>query len=825
MATTQRLSLVARYLAAPKGVYGSKAPYHRADENPMRPLCTITLSFAAGIIIAHCGGLPVVLFPGLALCAVLALSNLRRVQGAHLVRLSRLNRTVYVLTAALIAGGFCLLTQGRPSARDPAHLAPLGQTIPLAGLVLSLETHASHTEVVLQTGRLYIDSLRLRISGKILLTLPSAPTFVTPGTTVLARATRLPVYGKRNPAGFDYQAYLQRRGIHARFKCETIQVLEPPSTPRARGLHVLYQTRNRVRSTLKRYAPSTPSYGLLSALLLGDTGHVPDPLVEDFRAAGLSHLLAVSGLHVLCIGLLVYRLLPAFLLRMGFTWRSTEIVRVVTVLFLLSAFMVLTGGKSSVIRATCMTSVWILSPVVQRPSSPLNSLALAALLIVASRPLAVFDVGFQLSFAAVLGLLTLYPILTSLLPRSGTKKGFAASLFAMCIATFNASLAALLATLPLTLYHFDHTSLSGLVLNTVAIPVTMFCMIAGLLMLMGSLFSSLIAAFFADLAGALCHVLAFIADAGSTTLSLLDISSGTSLRTTLCMSFALVLFTLCAYRSIRWKCVLAGLALGLSIYAYDLVHRPAHPVLSVLFFDVGHGDAALIGLPNGKQLVIDTGRARRNKRSNVISRHLEHLGRDTVDAVILTHPHSDHTGGLSGLQHSATLSTLYSNSGPGHTPHVSLVAGDALHLDPTVRIRVLAPTRWMLTHTNVNNHSIIILIEYGETRFLFLGDAERDAERALISRYAALLPGSEVIKVAHHGSSTSSTKYLLDAITRERENVEVAVISSGRGGEYGLPDEDVVDRWRHVAERVHLTARSGALWLYSNGRKINDRAW
>ncbi|MBX2819014.1 MAG: MBL fold metallo-hydrolase, partial [Rhodothermaceae bacterium] len=213
--------------------------------------------------------------------------------------------------------------------------------------------------------------------------------------------------------------------------------------------------------------------------------------------------------------------------------------------------------------------------------------------------------------------------------------------------------------------------------------------------------------------------------------------------------------------------------------------------------------------------------------AHVIATHLNRYQIDCIDAVLLTHPDQDHVGGLQQLLDKHCIHTIYTSGDQRfkieeRNLHRTLTAGDHIDLDTSVVLRVLSPTPNLINHTNSNEGSLVLLIEYGRIQFLFMGDAEQEAEHQLVTNFPEVL-SSEVIKVGHHGSQTSSSRSFVQHATSK--DIQYAVISTGPQTRYGLPDEHIVERWLATGAIVHNTATSGALWLYSDGRSIKQRHW
>ena len=654
------------------------------------------------------------------------------------------------------------------------------------------------------------------------------------GDVVRLRGLLRALPSPRNPADFDYGSYLQRRGIYALlsvYEAADVAVLGTDGGVLGR---VVVPVRRYAARCLATLLPTERGRMVLSALVLGDRSRIDEGTREAFARTGLMHLLAVSGLHVLLVGMVLYALLRPLVLRLGVPRQAMEVFRAAATMAVLGLYLLLTGGSASTVRAVIMAGLLIGGVLLQRPTNTLNALGVAALVLLLLRPAALFDVGFQLSFAAVGAIVTLGHRLDEAVPSQWQQRKALKWLASMV----SVSLAATLGTMPVLLYHFGFVSFAGLALNLAAIPLTMGALAAGLAMLALGWVPAL-ASVFGVAADALARVLLWIAGWGEQALGWMAWDSYVdSPWVLLALLAGLIALVQWPRPRLRWRWAAAVLFPLTSGVSMDVAGGDQRPRLDVLFFDVGQGDAALVSLPNGRHVLIDAGLrdGYTDQGMRTLLPHLKRYGIRALDAVVISHPHSDHLGGLPALLRAVPIhrvihngdnysSDLYAETAhlldSLRIPHQAVRTGDTLALDPDVRIHVLAPNPDGPAE-NTNDASVVMRVVYGETAFLFTGDAEKEAEADLSTRYGPLLE-STVIKVGHHGSSTSSTPAFVSHAVPD--SGAIAVVSVARRNKYGLPDEEVLTQWHAHGADVRLTAEQGAVWLRSDGKRVSEVDW
>ena len=659
----------------------------------------------------------------------------------------------------------------------------------------------------------------------------------------------LPV--RRNPADFDYGTFLAHRGISATLHLRDGEEVTFLAPTRQLDDRLALAVQARVRQAVARFVPNPESRAVLLALLLADRSQLDEATTDTFRETGLMHLLAVSGLHVFLVGLAVFVLLGPLLMRTGMRRQRVMWIRAAISLGLLAVYVLVTGGSVSVVRAFVMAAIMILGTALERRRDTLNALGAAAIVLLVLRPTALFEVGFQLSFSAVGALVTLSPHLTQAVPlawRSGTVGKWVTS-------SSVASIAATLGTAPVLLAHFGRVALGGLVLNLPAIPLTGATLGAGI----GTVVCSPIP-WLGETFGALASVSAWTlvqtSTLGAETLGgvavvgFLDDGWIIAALATLLLAGALWRHPVARLRLGLVACALVALSISSSAIRGD-----ASPRLEALFLDVGQGDATLLRLPNGRHILIDAGVRSpfSDQGERTVVPHLERYGIHQLDAVVMTHADADHIGGLPNVLKSVQVQRLIHNGQTKDNEIWSELtqtadsldieqqivrAGDQLDLDPSVRIRVLGPTTTPEPGDDANDASIVLLIEYRQTRWLLTGDAETAAEADLVARYGTLLR-ADVVKVGHHGSRTSSSPALVAAVRGTSTSStpvrivsdtsaygpDYAIVSVAKRNRYGLPNAEPLMRWQSAGAEVLQTADEGAIWLKSDGETIERVDW
>lgn len=746
-----------------------------------------------------------------------------------------------LLTAAIAAGAFSIsLTHIHPS-NHIAHIAIEDEGLVLGETVGRPILRSGRWQFLIQSHRVYKSDSISSATGRVQVFMDTSMTPPLPGYMLLFRGKITHPEGASNPGMFDYRAYQVRRNIHALMYASHLSHQQPARGLQASLRRMTARLQQHIQTQINRFIPTHSSNTVLTALLLGDQSSITSTTQSAFRATGLTHILAVSGLHVMLVGFLIYHLILPFCIRAGFSWMLCEWTRATVTVGILLIYMLIAGARPSVVRAVVMAVFMIAGVLLQRPRSSINVLGAAALVLLSFRPTSLFDVGFQLSFSAVLSIVCLYPTFMNLLPSRLLKRTLAKSFIASCMVSISATLG----TMPVLLFHFGYVSFAGIFLNVLALPLTTASLSAGLAMLAFSSWIPSLSQLLGTAADVLIQGLIMVAESGAILLPFLSFAPGSIswAQVLLLTSFPLTLL-LWQLKKYRWRWLLAVLCVGffpIMLNAFSSIQK-----IEIIYFDVGHGDAALVRFPNGRHMLIDTGNASSyaNQTKRVVLPFLASRGIKRLDVVVISHPHRDHAGGLPVLVEAVEIGRIicatsqspaiqdffrnvnrHSSSKLISEPPLiqEVTAGDTLQLDLSSRIRILSPPRSLAKHPNLNETSVVLRVSFGRTHFLFLGDAESEAEQALVHNFPTFLY-SDIVKIGHHGSNTSSRKRLVSA-TVAQQNATIGLVSVKAGTGYNLPDPEALGRWRDAGAFLHRTDDAGALWISSDGLQITNKPY
>jgi len=629
--------------------------------------------------------------------------------------------------------------------------------------------------------------------------------------------------GKRNPGEFDYDKYLKSKGISGLFVSYETDSVKIISDDKDYFKSFLHSIRKSIDQTIHDLH-NEQTAGLLRGLLLADRSEIDYETKIEFINSGVVHILAVSGLnigYILIIFLIIFG-------RFGIYLRS---IFTLTGLFL---FLFIIGIQPSVFRATLMAAIIIIAFLTNRSTNVINSISLAAVIILIFNPDDIYDPGFQLSFAAVLAMVLLYPFFQKIIYRLKLKS----KLVENVLLFFCVSLSAQIGTLPFTLAYFSKLSIIALLANLIVIPLSGLILALGFITVALGVISTAAAGYFAAANNLFSYLMMeFIRHTGRLEFSFLWIRNY-SLYDALVFYFFLG-FLFFALKQIS-KPILVFFILIISTMSififssFDDKELLEKNKLSVLMIDVGQGDSFLIKFPNGKTALIDAGEANQfiDNGERIIIPLLDYLGIDKIDYGFISHLDMDHYGGFISLIQNDRIKEIFRPLPDSSKKSLRL---EKFLIDKKIKTDFYNKTSLQIGNTKVyilnepfsavyssfssNDKSGILKIVYDEISFLFVGDCEFPGEYFLANNFRNMLD-SDVLKVGHHGSPSGSSKTFLDLVTPK-----ISLVSAGIKNKFSHPSERVINSLKNVNSKIYRTDLIGAVLLQSDGKKIQAINW
>ena len=628
----------------------------------------------------------------------------------------------------------------------------------------------------------------------------------------------------RNSGGFNYRRYLKTQKIYLTAMAKETKIIGKNQ------LSFIEELSEKVREKVRKFIENTldnRSSGILQALIIGDDRKIEEDIQEQYKKAGMIHLLVVSGGHVAFLVMLITYILE--MINIGKNKRKYSLILMIIM------YIFITGCTPSVLRAGIATIIIIISSLIGRQNDTLTTIGLVALLLILENPNVIYSLSFELSFLRALGILLGSPKLNKTMNKVLRHKiSEAVSL----------TLSAQLFVSPITLYNFNTIYFGGVISNIFSMSLAGIIMMYGIILFPIYIAIPPFGMILAKPLELLIKLMNLIANIFSN-VPFLNYILPTPNILQIIIYYAVLFYILEIDERIFWKRIsnlpkvyskkhynkLISLVCGvMSILIVILITNILPKPLEIAMIDVGHGDSILITTPHRKSILIDTGDSyiSKGKKYDIgektVLPYLLDKGIGKIDLLVLSHLDSDHIGGFNSIINSLkvnkvgiSINNLVKHKGKDiekmiekKSEKVYLKKGKKFSIDG-VNFTILSPNK-KETVDDENNDSIVMLMEYEGVKALFMGDMESEAEEELLTQFNHL--DIDILKAGHHGSITSTTESLIKATTPK-----IALISVGTRFE-SIPSDIVLNRLRSAYSKIYRTDKMGEVVVKIDNGKM-----
>jgi competence protein ComEC len=745
-----------------------------------------------------------------------------------------------------------LLVQGT-SIHEPRlmQLAQGHKKVILEGTILSPENYSeeiSKFDLFVESG--FIDQAVVSLNEKVTVTIYKNVVDFDPGQRIRFPASLKTFRNFNNPGRYDYEATMILRGYSCAASVSDGRSIVPVGKRRT---VTMLETMESVRRPIRKFMVNNLSpvdQAVYRALILGEMQGIDNDLRESFNVTGLGHVLSVSGLHVGLVAVVCFALFR-FLFSLSYALTLRIDIRKLTALitcFCVFAYTFIAGFQVSANRSMIMAITYLVSIVAGREKDPWSTLALAAIIVLSLDPNDLFNISFQLSFIAVIGIFLLSPYIYRFVKGKfdGLGRG---SILSRVYIYFSSLLiigfSAVIFSLPVTTYYFHRISVIAIPINLIIEPLL------GLWILPVGLLSVVFLPISYTLACLLLKIGSYGLDGMMNIIWFWSQLNWASLWVVtpddfeIALYYLTIFFLIFAFKQRAWAKIglIAVLLMGVCDISYWIYETRFNPNLRVTFIDVGQGNSALIQFPGNKRLLLDGGgfaSGAFDTGSMIVAPFLFHSKIHRIDYLVLSHPHPDHLNGLKFIaEHFDPKEFLYNGQKINAPEFVGLIdalkKNNAKILMPDdfsneievggAKVELLHPPTTVKTKgadlskedRDTNNNSLVLKISYNGKSFLFPGDIQSQGEDAVVSNSGARLK-SEILLVPHHGSKYSSTMPFLKAV-----DPKIAVISCGKENSFGFPSKETMQQLNQIGCKIIRIDESGAVRfeVNSNGLEIN----
>ncbi|MGM0445093.1 MAG: DNA internalization-related competence protein ComEC/Rec2 [Bacillota bacterium] len=670
-----------------------------------------------------------------------------------------------------------------------------GQVVEVVGkLKLNLESVEGNS-ILLEP--IFVNNKEVKY-GKIQLWKDDLKNNVGEGDLVIARIELNRPNNARNPGGFSYLTYLKNKKIYSVGSVYEIYKIQDHFSIYHPIISLKVKLLNLIDQSI-----SPPVNTFVKALILGEKSNLDDNWSKYFRKAGANHLLAISGLHVGFLSLFIISLLNLF--------NFSVFIKNNILTIILLVYIVMTGLRASVLRASLLVIIYRYLKQFKINIDFYSILSIVLFIILIINPYQLFSIGLKLSFLVLLSIVVWTKIFNKYMHSS-----------------IAVSLAAQIGSIPLTAYYFNTVNPSGIITNLWAVPlvsIIVFFVLTHFLI-------SLILPFITELTGSIIFLLSSVLKKGVTLMSTLPSAEILVIKPSLVNVFLYYIFVFLLgyyiqnnnFKKVNLFFIKIILIMILATILILYFINPAdNDLLEIYCLDVGQGDSIFVDLPNDKNILVDTGSI--NSVQNIVVPFLLSKRIRYLDYLIISHFDSDHSSDINYLIKNNFVRNLIVSKKvdldymskqeiikKAKSKNINIYWADyedKLNFDSSY-IDFISPMADKNLESR-NNNSIVFRLKYKEFEVLFTGDIEKKVENLLLNKISKNRLKSDILKVSHHGSRTSSTLSFIKKVNPVHALISVGV------NKFGHPDQKVLDRFKQNKVNIWRTDKKGAVIIKTDG--------
>ncbi len=743
-----------------------------------------------------------------------------------------------IVIVSAITGFSYMLYESRIPTNDISRYATWDKVTVIGMLDEPAKYSSRRVVATINTSKILRGKEGLNITGRVRINVYDPEVVLNYGDIIMVTGKLKLIRGFKNPGLFDYAEYIAREGIRTSLSISKKEYISRTGTGGNLLLKIIYKWREKIRVAITKGLPE-PSAGILKAMVIGDTGTLTADVRDKFNAAGVTHILSISGSHLGFIALITFFIIRYMLihlpyqtlLKMSLYIIPSKIAAACTSLTVIF-YTLLSGGEVATVRSLIMAMVFLIAIIAERDDDPVNTLVMAALLVLLWNPQALFDISFQLSYTAVLSMIIVVKRFYKKEPAEENIvwwKKYGKKLFLFTLLTLGASAA----TAPITAHYYNQIAWTGLISNLIVVPFV------GFIVLPPGLFTALLVPVFntdvIPLAW-LNNILLNLFYGAVEFFAKFPFAIIYTPSPGLLFIFSIYLLMLSAiffknrHTKFFFPVAILFILILIGCNRYKEDNRNS---LRATFLDVGQGDSALIEFPDGNVMLIDGGGTFSETFDigrSVVAPYLWNSGIRKVDYIVSSHPQLDHIEGLVYVIDKFSIGEVWDGGVDTSVSrefkrivkekNIREVIIDKNTPDRIIggcKINFLNPPKDK-ERLKINNISIVMRILCHDISLLFTGDIEESAMEDISADSKSL--ESMVIKVPHHGSKGSVETNFITSV-----KPHIAVISVGYKNPYRHPSAEAISAYENIGAVVLRTDMDGAVILQTENGKLITRTY